>query len=57
MGKETIYNCVINRADAILNILKDIRKCESKIMIENGYKEIEGLTNGMIKMINRELNK
>ena len=52
-----IAQCVINRAEAILKILKDVRKCESDTMIEYGYKSIEGLAGGTIKMLERELKK
>ena len=52
-----IAQCVINRAEAILKILKDVRKCESGTMIEYGYKSIEGLAGGTIKMLGRELKK
>lgn len=54
---ETIEKCIINRAEGILHILKDIRKCESKTMIECGYHEIESLAGGMIKMIEREIKE
>lgn len=54
---EYIAKCVINRAEAILKILKDVRKCESGTMIEYGYKSIEGLAGGTIKMLERELKK
>ena len=54
---ETIANCIISRADAILKILKDVRKCESGTMLEHGYKTIEGLAGGMIKMLEREMKK
>ena len=40
---ETIEKCIINRAEGILHILKDIRKCESETMIEYGYHGIESL--------------
>lgn len=52
-----ITQCVINRAEAILKILKDVRKCESGTMIEYGYKSIEGLAGGTIKMLEREIKK
>lgn len=52
-----IEKCIINRAEAILKILKDIKKCESETMKNLGYDEIEGLAGGMIKMIERELKK
>lgn len=54
---EYIAQCVINRAEAILKILKDVRKCESGTMIEYGYKSIEGLAGGTIKMLEREIKK
>lgn len=52
-----IENCIINRANGILHILKDIRNCKSETMIHLGYKEIESLAGGMIKMIERENKK
>lgn len=52
---ETIEKCIINRAEGILKVLKDVRKCESETMKEFGYTEIEGLAGGMIKMIEREI--
>ena len=54
---ETIEKCIINRAEGILHILKDIRKCKSETMIEYGYHAIEGLAGGMIKMIEREIKE
>lgn len=51
---ETIAECIINRMEAICKILKDVRKCESGSMIEYGYKTIEALAGGTIKMLNRE---
>ena len=54
---ETIAKCIINRAESILKILKDVRKCESGSMIEHGYKTIEGLAGGTIKMLEREIKK
>jgi len=49
-----IGDCIINRANGILNILKDIKNCKSETMIHLGYNEIESLASGMIKMIERE---
>lgn len=54
---DNIANCIINRAEGVLKILKDIRKCKSPTMIELGYKQIESLTGGMIKMLEREIKK
>lgn len=54
MYNETLINCILVRANGTLDTLKDIRKCESKAMIEMGYTHIEGLIGGMIKMIERE---
>lgn len=54
---EYIVKCVINRAETILKILKDVRKCDSGSMIEHGYKTIEGLAGGTIKMLEREVKK
>lgn len=51
---EITKKCIINRANGVLNILKDIRKCESHTMIELGYHEIESLMGGMIKMLERK---
>ena len=52
-----IAQCIINRAEGILKTLKDVRKCESPTMIEYGYKHIEGLAGGMVKMLEREIKK
>lgn len=52
-----IAQCIISRAEGILKTLKDVRKCESPIMIEYGYKHIEGLAGGMVKMLEREKKK
>lgn len=54
---DNMANCIINRAEGVLKILKDLRKCEAPIMIELGYKQIEGLTGGMIKMLEREIKR
>lgn len=54
---ETIAECIINRMETICKILKDVRKCESASMIEYGYKTIEGLVGGTIKMLDREKRK
>lgn len=54
---ETIAKCIINRMETICKILKDVRKCESVSMIEYGYKTIEGLAGGTIKMLERENKK
>lgn len=52
-----ITQCIISRAEGILKTLKDVRKCESPTMIEYGYKHIEGLAGGMVKMLEREMKK
>lgn len=45
---------IIQRAEIIIKLVKDLEKCESRIMINHAIEEIKGTAKGIINYVNRQ---